>query len=236
MSPISHFSNTMWEMGWKLSWFPFLISKFQYLTSEFSLPTSHFWNPTSPFWFVVWTILFSSNLSQLEVGSGKWEMGSKKWEMGSKKWDVGIHNNLDILEWEMGPREVGNGTQTRILIFKISSSVQYGIAYQIFWPFYSKIAFLWLFSQFLPNPIKTVNDLSDPIMQITVYKFYQISGWIGHCWAEVRSVPGSGAPPQEQAESQQGERGLWSRHRGSQEKGLIQEVGIQFTSFYPNHD
>ena len=49
-------------------------------------------------------------------------MGSKKWEMGSKKWDVGIHNNLDILEWEMGPREVGNGTQTRILIFKISSS------------------------------------------------------------------------------------------------------------------
>ena len=129
LSPISHFSNTMWEMGCKFSWFPFLtskfpflISEFQFLTSEFSLPTSHFWNPTSPFWFVVWTILFSSNLSQLEVGSGKWEMGSKKWEMGSKKWDVGIHNNLDILEWEMGPREVGNGTQTRILIFKISSS------------------------------------------------------------------------------------------------------------------
>ena len=121
LSPISHFSNTMWEMGCKFSWFPFLTSKFpfliwefQFLTSEFSLPTSHFWNPTSPFWFVVWTILFSSNLSQLEVGSGKWEMGSKKWEMGSKKWDVGIHNNLDILEWEMGPQEVGNGAQTRI--------------------------------------------------------------------------------------------------------------------------
>ena len=27
--------------------------------------------------------------------------------MGSRKWDVGIHNNVDTLEWEMGPRDMG---------------------------------------------------------------------------------------------------------------------------------
>ena len=139
LSPISHFPDAMWEVGCKFSWFQFLTSSFPFLISisHFWIPISHFSFLKSHLQFLIWSkdytyfvqvITFGGvGNGKLEVGNGKWEIRNKKWEMGSRKWDVGIHNNVDTLEPEMRPRDMGNGTQMRTLIFIISSSAHSNI-------------------------------------------------------------------------------------------------------------
>ena len=54
-----------------------------------------------------------------EVGNKMWEMRNEKWETRSWKWGNGKQERCWI-----GPWEVGNETQTRILITEVSPSAQ----------------------------------------------------------------------------------------------------------------
>ena len=56
--------------------------------------------------------------------SEKWEVGNNTREMRNKKWEMGIQKfgSWILKEIELGPREMGNGNQIRILIFEGSPS------------------------------------------------------------------------------------------------------------------
>ena len=64
-----------------------------------------------------------------EMRYGMWEMGNQKLEMRNGNLEIRILNaHIPFLKWcfeaknWIGPWEMGNGTETRIPIFKISSS------------------------------------------------------------------------------------------------------------------
>ena len=93
------------------------ISHFLFPISCFSLPISHFHLQMGSGNLRVGNgnklVLFL-----LQMRSGAWEVGNQKWEMGIQRWEMRIYEWETFLRWE-----VGNGTQTRIPIFKISPSV-----------------------------------------------------------------------------------------------------------------
>ena len=57
-----------------------------------------------------------------DIGNEKWETRCGKWEFGSGKWEVGSEGAEKQERCWIGPWEVGNETQTRILIFEVTPS------------------------------------------------------------------------------------------------------------------
>ena len=125
-----------------VSEFPLLIScishpnLFIQSNSYFFLPCDNFISLYSLMLEFLWSLLAKSNIKHhwiiypllshfftwsgnQEVGNEKWGMRNEKLEMRNKK----LGNCKMDLEWDwIGPREMGNGIQTRILVTEVLPS------------------------------------------------------------------------------------------------------------------